>query len=543
MKTLRTLKSDLSLILWPSGEAVNLIPGHSAFFVRALMDLQNCCSMLRTNNRTVVRFDATLFDCGLTVLPAPRGLIKRVYTIANLDGCTKVDYWWREYDELLCYQETLKNWWTAPSQTRSVTSRVVINDTDTTLVTNTVLPAPSPGLAYPGVAADYSGGRAQTGIWALDRNRIYIGPWIQSNEQVEILWDGVKPDWSDDDQLDLIYWTPREEMAIQAYVRWQHEVNYGSCTQQEKEGMKQDWFDARADCIQDNDSAIRRQIATFCPDVLLTQANMDAEAVPATPTDTVDAFVGNMGNNANTLAVIALIDGWSVNRFVTGGNNIDSSAYITTLDAQLKDYSDADKLKFGFAENDWTYDTTLANLIEWAKLPGRYYDFVSGNVHYFVVSTDYTQEADLNFASATVSAEASVEGQWLKNRLALSTAMYKVVVMPNAPYASKAFPIAADRTVLRWPFGDWGADLVLSGITSRYNADGGYERITISHLPYVVVATGGLTIGSFTSPITGSQIRSSSFGALKITSSTERLLCEFFSTAGILIDSLEIIRQ
>jgi len=61
--------------------------------------------------------------------------------------------------------------------------------------------------------------RASHGVWAIERGKIYIAPWIQSTETVIIKWDGIKRTWNDGDMLDD---DPLLLRAIENFVAWEH---------------------------------------------------------------------------------------------------------------------------------------------------------------------------------------------------------------------------------------------------------------------------------------------------------------------------------
>ncbi|MBT8249915.1 MAG: metallophosphoesterase, partial [Acidimicrobiia bacterium] len=105
----------------------------------------------------------------------------------------------------------------------------------------------------------------------------------------------------------------------------------------------------------------------------------------------------------------------------------------------------------------------------------RYYDYVVGPVHFFVVNSD-SDEPDGVTAS-------SVQAQWLQSALAASTAPWQVVYMHHPPYSSGQRH--GPSVELQWPFDQWGGDAVLAG------HDHIYERIVKGDLPYFVVGVSG----------------------------------------------------
>lgn len=84
--TFAELKTKIRNDLWPDGEPENLVTAHNNKFVEALVDLQDAVLCYRFGNTDVYPHCSTYFNCGMTVLPAPRGKILRVYTIGKQDS-------------------------------------------------------------------------------------------------------------------------------------------------------------------------------------------------------------------------------------------------------------------------------------------------------------------------------------------------------------------------------------------------------------------------------------------------------------------------
>jgi hypothetical protein len=84
----------------------------------------------------------------------------------------------------------------------------------------------------------------------------------------------------------------------------------------------------------------------------------------------------------------------------------------------------------------------------------------------------------------------STQGNWLRNRLASSSAAWQIVVFHHPPYSGGP---SGNSGWMQWPFKDWGADAVLSG------HDHLYERLEVDGIPYLVVGLGGRSIYGFSS--------------------------------------------
>lgn len=68
-------------MIWPTGEAPNLVAAHNQSFLECLVDLQTWVECLRRNNVNTYPHCSTLYRCGMTVIEAPRGLIKGLEVI------------------------------------------------------------------------------------------------------------------------------------------------------------------------------------------------------------------------------------------------------------------------------------------------------------------------------------------------------------------------------------------------------------------------------------------------------------------------------
>jgi tartrate-resistant acid phosphatase type 5 len=249
------------------------------------------------------------------------------------------------------------------------------------------------------------------------------------------------------------------------------------------------------------------------------------------------AIIGDFGvDDASELAVANLVKTNLQPKFIVtvGDNNYLGAANIDRAIGQY--YHDfignymgsygagAVSNRFFPALGNHDYDavTGFAAHTNYFTLPGneRYYEFVRGPLHFFIVNSD-THEPD----GATID---SPQAQWLSNRLAASTSLWRVVIAQDPPYSS------ADSILrMRWPFAPWGASVVVSGDAHHY------ERIMLDGFPYIVNGAGGASLAAFGTPIPGSTVRyNSNHGAMKMTATETNLTYEFWSVAngGTLID-------
>jgi predicted phosphodiesterase len=125
--------------------------------------------------------------------------------------------------------------------------------------------------------------------------------------------------------------------------------------------------------------------------------------------------------------------------------------------------------------HEFDYVSTLRAL-ERHGLPGRYYTFSRGPVDFFML--DSTPPA--------MAGDGGAQRAWLEERLAASTAPWRVVVMHHPPYSSgKHGSDLALREAVDDVFVRHGVDLVLSG------HDHNYERTTPQRGVTYVVTGGG----------------------------------------------------
>ncbi len=265
---------------------------------------------------------------------------------------------------------------------------------------------------------------------------------------------------------------------------------------------------------------------------------------PQTPASVRFAVVGDYGWQGQPEAdVSSLIHSWNPDMVITTGDNNYDSGAASTIDQNIGQYyhdyiypytggygSGAPFNQFfpTLGNHDW--DTTgAAPYLSYFTLPGneRYYDYVQGPVHFFVVDSD-PREPDGITSSST-------QGLWLQGRLAAATEPWKLVYFHHPPYSSGSSH--GNTPALQWPFQAWGATAVLSG--HEHN----YERIIINNFPYFVDGLGGRSIYGFGAPIAGSVVRyNANYGAMLVDASSSSITFKFYARPipGTLIDTYTI---
>lgn len=152
----------------------------------------------------------------------------------------------------------------------------------------------------------------------------------------------------------------------------------------------------------------------------------------------------------------------------------------------------------------------------------RYYDFVQGPIHFFMIDSDPREPAG--------TSSTSVQARWLKAQLAASTSQWNIVCDHHPPYSSDT--THGSTPSLQWPFAAWGADAVISGHAHTY------ERIMRDGIVYFINGLGGAERMDFGTPVAGSATRySKSWGAQQVTVTQTSLTFTFYNIAGSVIDT------
>lgn len=518
------LKTQIRAIVFPDGEAENLLVAHDASLLDAMMDLQRWVVCLQRHNTDVHRFCTTYFECGRTIIDtAPKGRIKRVYTVVNEEWCDKVYFNQREYADV-------ENW-----------SRNLLTVTAPTNPTS--LPALPQGYRYANASTDALCGRSRNGIWCNHRTRLYICPWIQSNESVVIEWEGLKRDWRDEDMVDD---SPEVRRAMQQYLRMEV-ARDEECSDRMYLFYKAEYEQAKADLIYEcrEETKVRKSetpaATTGIPERAPTAAEIIDEEVP--DVEEAETFFANIGDygagNDHEADVAALVISKNPSFVVTNGDNNYGDDYDENVGQYYSRfiYPYSGEFEGGAAENmfwpvpgnhDRDVDDALAAYLAFfSSLPGKqtYYSFVRGPVQFFMC--DSTAEAEDG------NGPSSDQAAWLKAGLAVSTARWKIVVIHDAPYTSTDED-APGIISSRWDF--TGADLVLSGDSH------GYERLNVGGLDFIVNGAGGRSLNTFGTPIDGSQFIYAGYGAGFCRVSCDELVYEFFDVDGVLRDTLTIAK-
>ncbi|MEK6222229.1 MAG: metallophosphoesterase, partial [Chloroflexota bacterium] len=229
------------------------------------------------------------------------------------------------------------------------------------------------------------------------------------------------------------------------------------------------------------------------------------------------AAIGDYGNDSAAEGNVAnLVNSWTPDFIITLGDNNYPDGKAVTIDnnigkyycTYIKPYSGSclstpttNKFFPALGNHDWN-TVDAQPYLDYFTLPGneRYYDFVRGTIHFFVIDSDGDEPDGITYDST--------QGQWLMDGLSNSSSRWNIVYMHHTIFTSHT---RAPHPALRWPYRDWGADIVLSG------HDHMYERLIINDFPYVINGLGGRRHYSSLTPGAGSIAHYiQNHGALKI---------------------------
>ena len=286
--------------------------------------------------------------------------------------------------------------------------------------------------------------------------------------------------------------------------------------------------------------------------------SMDGGGPPGAP-EFRFAVIGDFGDDDDdTRAVADMIKGWNPDIIVTtGDNDYSDGAYRGTFEGlelavgqyfheYIANYQGAEGA--GASENrffptpgnhDWgdTCDDAggMDDYLAYFTLPvsdsgnERYYDFRQGPVHFFSVHSLEDCEPD----GATAD---SAQAAWVRDAALASDATFKIAFFHNPPYSSGSRH-PGEGAHMRWPWSDWGFDLVLSG------DDHIYERVERDGLIYVVNGVGGVELHEFADEaVSGSVVRfAGAFGAMQVDVFGDRMDVRFITVSGVVEDEFTIV--
>ncbi len=278
-----------------------------------------------------------------------------------------------------------------------------------------------------------------------------------------------------------------------------------------------------------------------------TPAVTPTAAATATPESVRFAVIGDYGLAGQPAAdVAALIYGWQADLIITTGDNNYPVGDPETIDDNIGQYY-ADFIypyqgsyprERGDERN--RFFPTLGNhdadtdggqhYLDYFTLPGneRYYDFVWGPVHFFALNSNWNEPDGIH--------AGSLQAQWLQDRLAASTAPWRLVYFHAAPYSSGW---QGSTPVMQWPFAEWGASVVFAG------HDHVYEHLIVDDLHYFTIGASGYpALYSFVDILPESQFRyNQDYGALRVGATPREMQVEFITRDGTVVDRVTLVNE
>ena len=254
-------------------------------------------------------------------------------------------------------------------------------------------------------------------------------------------------------------------------------------------------------------------------------------AAPAEPF--TFGVIGDYGtNNTAERDVANLVKSWNPSFILTLGDN-NYSSDPTSWDARVGQYyhqyiynykgtygPGSPTRRFLPAIGNHDYDAGIQGYYDYFDLPDneRYYTFRQGPVEVFVLNSNSEEPDGIS--------KTSKQATWLQGAMAASDATWKIVALHHTPYAS-----GGSSSTMRWPFEEWGADVVMAG--HQHN----YERLHVGNIDYFVNGLGGAGISSFGTTAEGSQVRyNATHGAMKVIADDTFLRFQFINKSGQVID-------
>jgi len=536
--TYKNLKDEVISSIWPNDPPENLVSAIERIFLQAVNWLQQNVECLKDEHLDVTAQCSSYFHCGLTVIDKPDGVIHQLFTVQHSGFCDPVHYDETSKDEVLRWSRRFMSIVTSP--------------------TNAGLRRLPGGFTQANQSTDDDSGRALYGLWAKDRDRILIAPWLQSYEDVAVEWTGYKTKWNDND---LILDAPDFKRAVKLFVQrefardFERDPGFAQLCNDDLQGNPSRNIIGALPAIIHQCREKRRQRKTDHnsdeTDYLWLQ--YEAPVTTDEPVEsTVIAAIGDYGlDGANLTAVAALVKSWEPDQIITLGNNNYPSGAAATIDANVGkhfyDYITPYRGIYGAERGVNRFWPSLGNrdldtssgtpYFNYFSLPTdkgeRYYDQIFGHLHVFFIDSGYKSDGTL--IEPDGNTETSNQANWILMRAVRSTVRWKIAVFNSPPYSSQA---GIAKAAMRWRnWAKYGFDAVLSAGDSK-----SYERLVIDDFPYFVNGIGGAGLTSFSgTPVSGSAKQyAGGYGALRITATCDALTFSLRDTTDTEIDSYTV---
>lgn len=294
MITFSALLTALRAQIWPAGEPKNLQSAHTAYFKAALVDIQQSVLQLQQFNYSIFsRCDRLWYDAMSVVEAPPNGVITKVFAIVNEEWRDKVYY---RSSNMQYMTRLAKKLYAAETPGTAMLSH---------------------GFHAEDESADSTAGRSRYGYWAIDRRKLYVAPWLQSNERLVLEWSGIKNTYEDSDTIDDRYFDAAVQEAVKYYVQWQHELWYGDAGR--AASFNREYILKRAELIHTWRERTEQQPAQDVPESVtyLTaaaleddseEADVDVDCNPPDPDGDTSSGGGSTNYNCDCFGVVSVRD-------------------------------------------------------------------------------------------------------------------------------------------------------------------------------------------------------------------------------------------
>jgi hypothetical protein len=521
--------TNVRSIVFPEGEAENLVAAHNSYIKDALINLQTFVPCLRDNNVDFYHKEDMQEWCNVDIFTAQRGVIHAVYAFEPGTDCKKffydpkstafIDQWIDRQKCTSCGDSTDPDISRSPYCHDNVLASDICEDADYSQADESDCPWKNSNRYY-----------------AVGPNhKLYLAPRIPCDYVVAVHWEGQKRKWDDSDPVpdddDLV-------VAVSKFVLAQRAIFLDHDTQlydRIMHPLNGEFSLARADLIHRCNRERRIQARHQALSGFDVLQPFFYDPLPYEADDF--AYTADWGQPGSNLTMVDdLIESWSPSFIVLGGDNKYSVTMATALAAApfIESKVGEEEVYPAIGNHDLSDGGGLADFLATFDYINynatRNYSIRKNHVEFFFMETH---------DSGTAPPDLTAQENWLASALAASNSTWKVVVTQDPPFCSDEglsnYPGHEDSQL---DYAGLGADIVLSG-DSHF-----YERLLVDGFPYIICGLGGATKNGFhATPATGSLVRYNTlYGAIKGRAEQHRLALEFYNTAGELIDQL-ILRK
>ncbi len=262
-------------------------------------------------------------------------------------------------------------------------------------------------------------------------------------------------------------------------------------------------------------------------------------ATPA-PEQVTFAVIGDFGWAGEEEADVAsLVKSWQPDFIVTTGDNNYPTGSAESIDENVgqyyHDYLPDGSSSYGPGGERNRFFPVLGNHDTDTDLGQPYFDYfdLPNNERYYTVDWPPVRIYAVN-SVAWVETEGvhpdSAQAEWLRQELAASPDTWNIVVFHHPPYGSGW---KGESSWMRWPFQEWGADVVINGHNHVY------ERIMRNGFAYITNGLGGGPRYAWGEKIAeGSEVRyNADNGAQLVEATADRITFQFITRTGEVIDT------